>query len=104
MLNDTTVIAGAGLSSVAGLRPHVSSRGFFSSSAQLLRTGASLQEAISNELRKFWKAVFDYKKGRASPTFEDHFTLLDLSANTGHHLGRQLQCEAVTCDTSAQPT
>src|SRR5437764_662046 len=88
MHNDTVLIAGAGLSSVAGLPTTRKLTEFFLDLGATDATNAELQAAISNELRKFWKAVFNYEKGVATPTFEDHFTLLDLSANTGHHLGK----------------
>jgi len=44
-----------------------------------------LQNAISQCLRQYWAGVFHYDDGTPAPSFEDHFTVLDLAANTGHH-------------------
>lgn len=48
-----------------------------------------LDEFISEKLEKFWVDIFgfDPENGAYCPSFEDHFTVLDMSANTGHHLG-----------------
>lgn len=46
-----------------------------------------LQELITKHLRYFWANVFGYRPGKREPSFEDHFTLLDLAANSGHNLG-----------------
>lgn len=47
-----------------------------------------MQTEISAQLAQYWSAVFGWRRGRRKPSFEDHFTSLDLAANTGHHLGR----------------
>ena len=46
-----------------------------------------VQSLISLHLRKFWEDVFHWQEGLTEPTFEDHFTTLDLAANSGHNLG-----------------
>ncbi len=51
-------------------------------------TPAGIQAEISEILREFWRDVFAYTGGTA-PSFEDHFTLLDLAANAGHNLGKK---------------
>lgn len=47
-----------------------------------------LEKELSKILRKFWEKVFGYKDGGLPPSLEDHFTMLDLAANSGHHLGK----------------
>jgi hypothetical protein len=47
-----------------------------------------LEEFISTRIGEFWRNVFGWKPGMDEPSFEDHFTQIDLAANTGHYLGR----------------
>lgn len=47
----------------------------------------SVEQEISKHLGAFWKAVFAYEGRQPEPSLEDHFTAIDLAANTGHHLG-----------------
>ena len=46
-----------------------------------------VQRQISEALEAYWRRVFGWKPSHPRPTFEDHFTALDLAANTGHNLG-----------------
>lgn len=46
-----------------------------------------LEEKIIEILKQFWRDVFGYNGGNSKPTLEDHFTVLDLAANSGHQLG-----------------
>src|SRR5687767_11572451 len=85
-MNDTVLIAGAGLSAVAHLPTTSELTKRFLSLPGTLATPAPLQEAITVILRHYWETVFCYRDGEP-PSFEDHFTVLDLAANTGHHLG-----------------
>src|SRR5260370_26069207 len=48
---------------------------------------AALEREISTILSEFWRDVFGWKGRGRKPTLEDHFTVIDLAANTGHHLG-----------------
>jgi hypothetical protein len=49
-----------------------------------------LENAISKILEEFWKDAYGYAgDGNNTPSLEDHFTMLDLAANSGHHLGRK---------------
>jgi len=77
------IILGSGFSCESGLPP---TRGM---AEQFLTGGdAPLDRAISTILGIFWKDVFGYKSGEDDlPSLEDHFTMLDLAANSGHHLG-----------------
>lgn len=84
-MQDTVLIAGAGLSAVAGIPTTNQLTKKFLTQPPTQATPAPLQEAISEELHRYWKAVFGYRSDE--PSFEDHFTVLDLAANTGHHLG-----------------
>ncbi len=86
-LEDTVAILGAGFSMPAGIPPtSLISRQFLTHSRDW-PTPRVIQDAISRHLGDYWRAAFDYKEGIEVPTFEDHFTLLDLSANSGHNLG-----------------
>jgi hypothetical protein len=46
----------------------------------------NIEERITCILKEYWQYVFGYTSGD-SPSLEDHFTVLDLAANSGHHLG-----------------
>jgi len=50
---------------------------------------SEIDKSISKELSRFWTTVFGYVPELDHPTLEDHFTLIDLAANTGHQLGVQ---------------
>jgi hypothetical protein len=85
---NTVLFFGAGLSSVAGLPTTRELTQQFLSLPPTEATGAHLQDLISTHLRSFWDRVFAHAPGGSNkPSFEDHFTVLDLAANTGHNLG-----------------
>jgi hypothetical protein len=42
-----------------------------------------IEEFISDTIKKFWEKVFAGK-----PSLEDHFTQIDMAAQSGHTLGR----------------
>src|SRR5436305_68599 len=42
---------------------------------------------ISAQLKRFWEDVFGWAQGHPVPSLEDHFTQIDLAANSGHNLG-----------------
>jgi NAD-dependent SIR2 family protein deacetylase len=88
-VDDTVLFAGAGLSAVAGLPTTKKLTEDFLSLGPTDATARPLQSAISRELREYWEKVFGYVDGGRKPSFEDHFTALDLSANSGHNLGTQ---------------
>lgn len=50
---------------------------------------ATLEGEISRILRGFWRSVFGWDESGPRPSLEDHFTVIDLAANTGHHLGAE---------------
>jgi hypothetical protein len=47
----------------------------------------TLDEFITVRIDEFWRRVFGWKDGMRPPSMEDHFTEIDLAANSGHHLG-----------------
>ena len=51
------------------------------------RGAGGVDDAITEALTKFWSKVFGSSDSR-QPTLEEHFTVLDLAANSGHQLGR----------------
>lgn len=87
-LAHTAVVVGAGFSRSAGLPLTSDLSSFFLDLPETLATPKPVQEAITRQLRRFWEAVFGYRHGKGIfPSFEDHFTALDLAANAGHNLG-----------------
>jgi len=42
---------------------------------------------ISSVLARFWRDTFGWSRSRLTPSLEDHFTHIDLAANSGHYLG-----------------
>lgn len=44
------------------------------------------EEFISAVISSFWKAVFGWSGSEDRPALEDHFTQIDMAANTGHYL------------------
>lgn len=89
-LDGTVAIIGAGFSEPASVPPtsRISER--FLNFARDWPTPRVIQEAISRHLEHYWQEAFDYAPGKQVPSFEDHFTLLDLTANAGHNLGHYL--------------
>jgi|LGOV01.1.fsa_nt_gb NAD-dependent SIR2 family protein deacetylase len=85
---DTVLFLGAGFSKASGLK---TTREVEKSFLKLGPTNATqdpkLQDEISALLRRYWHDVFLSTSRRDPPSLEDHFTLLDLAANTGHNLG-----------------
>ncbi len=84
-----SVILGSGFSKDSGLptTTDIPDRFLVTPSETVLTN--ELEEEISKILRKFWERVFGYADGATPPSLEDHFTLLDLAANSGHHLGKE---------------
>ncbi len=87
-MDNVVVIAGAGFSKVCQIPLTSELLDNFVISAPTPTTPKPLQDAISLQLARFWKESFGWNRGRKTPTFEDHFTALDLAANTGHHFGQ----------------
>jgi hypothetical protein len=81
-----TTILGAGFSCEAGL-PKTTDIVTSFLHAQNQDIPPEIDEEISHQLAEFWKYVFGYTGGDSPPSLEDHFTVLDLAANTGRNLG-----------------
>jgi len=46
-----------------------------------------IEDFISDRIADYWSTVFGWSHNKPKPTLEDHFTQLDLAANSGHQLG-----------------
>jgi NAD-dependent SIR2 family protein deacetylase len=87
-IDQTVLVVGAGFSSAAKIPTTQQLLKTFIAPPPSSATPKPVQTAISDLLKKYWADVFGWQPGGPGPSFEDHFTSLDLSANTGHHLGR----------------
>jgi len=81
------LILGSGFSKDAGLPTTAGIPSKFLATPDNKVLKDELENEISNILRRFWIKVFGYRDGAIPPSLEDHFTILDLAANSGHHLG-----------------
>ena len=86
-MDNTVLFFGAGFSRASGLPDTDSIANTFAELEPTNATPAEIQYFISRRLTEFWMGVFGWHPGRKTPSLEDHFTLLDLAANTGHNLG-----------------
>lgn len=83
------IILGSGFSKGAGLPTTAElPEKFLLTPAKTVLTN-ELELEISKILKRFWEEIFGYRDGGPHPTLEDHFTLLDLAANSGHHRGNK---------------
>src|ERR1022692_3254157 len=46
-----------------------------------------VEQFITATIRKFWETVFAWRSGMREPSFEDHFTQIDMAVNSGHNFG-----------------
>lgn len=79
-------ILGAGFSRCAGLPTQKEFPDYLISD---MLSSTPLHEAITRSIRQFLGEVFCWREGTLMPSLEDYFTCIDLSANSGHHLGIQ---------------
>lgn len=86
-MDKVAMIIGAGFSKNAGLPITKEVTKLFLDRTIGPEAGSNIRLAIIDALEAFWKDVFAYD-GETAPSFEDHFTLLDLAANAGHNLGK----------------
>ena len=83
----TAMIVGAGFSRPAGLPLTSELSSLFLTLSETFPTPLDVQQVISEELTRFWEDVFGFEgDDQHCPSFEDHFTAVDLAANAGHHL------------------
>src|SRR5579859_5700763 len=80
----TAVILGAGFSKCAGLPTQ---NEFFNLLLAPELSQTPLQKCITDVIEQFLRDVFGWAPGEPLPSLEEYFTCIDLSANTGHHLG-----------------
>jgi NAD-dependent SIR2 family protein deacetylase len=81
----TALIIGSGISVDAGLpTTREITDGFLETP---IGPGYDIDAAVTSALETFWTATFAFAPGSSPPTLEDHFTALDLAANTGRQLG-----------------
>jgi NAD-dependent SIR2 family protein deacetylase len=45
------------------------------------------EDFITARIKEYWQGVFGWRDGEPMPSLEDHFTQIDLAANSGHTLG-----------------
>ncbi len=82
-----TLILGAGFSCEAGLPSTKKIVENFLESPRNGELDRQIEEEISRQLKKFWEYTFHYDGHGELASLEDHFTVLDLAANTGRNIG-----------------
>jgi NAD-dependent SIR2 family protein deacetylase len=81
------LIVGAGFSCEAGLPSTKQIVESFLKTPQNGELDHRIETEISKHLKEFWKYAFNYNGRSDKPSLEDHFTVLDLAANTGRNIG-----------------
>jgi NAD-dependent SIR2 family protein deacetylase len=84
-----TLILGAGFSREAGLPDTQTIAARFLHAPLDGQLDFEIEQEISHQLRVFWEYAFNYDGSNESPSLEDHFTILDLAANTGRNIGSE---------------
>jgi len=82
---DYAVILGAGFSKCAGL-PLMGELSAFLLSPSF---NSELDQVVNAAISEFLGNCFYWREGDPLPSLEDIFTMIDLSANSGHNLGRK---------------
>ncbi len=85
-------ILGAGFSRCAGLPTQKQFQDYLLSD---VLSATPIHRAITEVIKRFLQDVFGWREGTPMPALEDYFTCLDLSANSGHHLGIQYTPKAL---------
>lgn len=85
-----TLILGSGFSAEAGVPTAKKIPSNFLSRPLNSPIPEVLDDTITKVLKYFWETVFGYSRKGYEPTLEDHFTVLDIAANSGHNLGTKL--------------
>jgi len=80
------LIVGSGFSKEAGIPTTAELASQFLNRSDNGVVTETLENSISSILKRFWNDVFGYVDGDRRPSMEDHFTMIDLAANSGHHL------------------
>lgn len=91
MQNETNpklvLILGSGFSAESGIPTTKELSKTFLEIVRRPSGGREVARAISGIILQFWRDVFGYREGYQEPSLEDHFTVIDLAANFGHHVG-----------------
>lgn len=88
MKPNLTLITGSGFSAESGLPTTTKLAEQFLDTPNNDVLPRALDEKITTILEEFWRDVFGFASdNKQRPSLEDHFTVLDLAANSGHHLG-----------------
>jgi len=82
-----SLILGAGFSCEASLPSTAQLSEQFISISTTDTAHLAIEQEITERLTAFWQDVFFYRNPAVKPALEDHFTAIDLAANSGHHLG-----------------
>ncbi len=82
-----TLILGSGFSKEAGIPTTAELAVEFLKTPDHGVLKEELEICITSALKEFWTEIFGYRDNASPPSLEDHFTVLDLAANSGHHLG-----------------
>jgi hypothetical protein len=85
--SETALILGAGFSCEAGLPGTKKIVETFLTSPQGGQLRPEIEDEISRQLTEFWRYVFHYDGQSPLPSLEDHFTVVDLAANSGRNIG-----------------
>ena len=84
MTCDIVMILGAGFSKAAGL----SLQSELSDKLIIDQGPSQLEGVITGAIKEYIGRCFGWQQGNPTPSLEEMFTMLDLSANNGHNLGR----------------
>lgn len=82
-----SLILGAGFSCEASLPSTAQLSEQFIALSTIDTAHPVIEQEITERLTAFWQNVFSYRNSAVKPALEDHFTAIDLAANSGHHLG-----------------
>lgn len=82
-----TLILGSGFSAESSIPTTSELSSTFLDIMRMPAGGKERAKNISDVVQTFWEDIFGFQPGGTPPSLEDHFTMLDLAANSGHYLG-----------------
>lgn len=85
--NKTVLFVGAGFSKASDIKLTKEVEECFLNFSLNIVTPELLQNQITEILKKYYRDVFGWKGTGQYPALDDHFTTLDLTANSGHNIG-----------------
>jgi len=86
-LDKTVLFVGAGFSKASGIKSTKELEECFLNFSLNTVTPEPLQNQITEILKKYYRLVFGWEDVGQYPSLDDHFTTLDLTANSGHNIG-----------------